>query len=389
MKGKDLLDMSNRLFSKKAQVDNLNQEIAEYFFPERATFTSEIPVGELFGDHLTDFYPVLVRRELADQLGALTRPHGTSWFSASVNDVKAQDDRAAKEFLQFMTDVNRNVLYSRKSNYRRAAKGVENDYSAFGMGHMHVAYSKDRSRLMFKTYHPKDCAIDEGEDGRVNNHHRKIKMSPRAMAHEFGEESLPRAVREMLSSPKDADKDTFEVRHIIVPKDRYQSDRKMPKGAEYSDVYVFQDGEILKEEFERSFDMVVPRWQTVSGHCYAFSPATIVALPQARMLQRMMLTLIEGAERRVDPPLIAQDDIMGGPISLESGTVNYVQSGYDERTGVALRALDLGKDVGLGEQLVADSRSLLADAFFINKLTPLANRDKQVTGICAFSAAVV
>lgn len=375
--GRDLMDIDSRMFSAKQNIDSLHQEIAEFFYPERANFTGEISFGEDFASHLTDFYPVLVRRELGDQIGAMVRPADRPWFKAAAANEDISRDRSAASFLEFMTNVNRSILYSRDSGYRRAAKECEHDWATFGMGWTQVSYNKTRDNLLFRTHHPKNCAGQEGPDGQVNHVHRKCDMKAQAMAHWFGEAKLPEAAKEALKK-----KDTtteFKVRHIFIPIELYEPYRKFPKGAKWADVYVTEDGTILQENPAFTFDYIVPRWQTVSGHFYAFSPATIIALPQARMLQRMMMTIIEAGEKQVDPPLIATEDAITSTIDITAGGITYIDSEYDERLGPTLRPLDLGKNVGLGVDLVTDARALLSDAFYINKLQPMATAQRTKT----------
>lgn len=372
--GRDLLEIDSRLFKAKGSIDSLHQEIAEYFYCERADFTTTITLGEEFASHLTDFYPTLIRRDLGDQIGSMVRPSDREWFKASARNKDVARDRAASEFLEFMTNVNWGILYSRDSGFRRAAHEAEHDFATFGMNWTQVAYNKSRDNLLFRTHHPKNCAGQEGPDGQVNHVHRKCDMTAQAMAHWFGEAILPQRVRDALSK-KDVEA-KFKTRHIVIPLTVYEPYRKFPKGAKWADVYVTEEGKILQELPAFTFDYIVPRWQTVSGHFYAFSPATIIALPQARMIQRMMLTLIEAGEKQVDPPLVATEDIVTGPIDISAGGITYVDSEYDERLGPALKALDLGKNVSLGENLIADARKLLADAFYINKLTLPQEREK-------------
>ncbi|MDM9629535.1 portal protein [Rhizobium sp. S152] len=375
--GRELMEMGERLFSAKGSLDSLHQEIAEYFYCERANFTTEITLGAEFASHLTDFYPTLVRRELGDQIGSMVRPSDRPWFKETASNERISRDREAAGFLEFMTDVNRAILYSRDSGYRRAASEVEHDFSAFGMGWMQVSYNKKRDNLLFRCHHPKKMAGCEGPDGQVNHVHRKEDMKAHAMAYLFGEAKLPQAAKNAL---KDKNlKDSFKVQHCFVPLDKYEPYRKFPKGAKWADVYVAEDGSILQELPAFTFDYVVPRWKTVSGNFYAFSPATIIALPQARMIQRMMMTIIEAGEKQVDPPMIATQDAVLSPIDLSSNGVTYVDSEYDERLGAALRAVDMGKNTGLGVDLLNDARARLADAFFINKLQPVASAQRQKT----------
>jgi hypothetical protein len=366
--------IDERLFKAKESIDSLHQEIAEFFYCERANFTTEIVYGEEFASHLTDFYPTLVRRELGDQIGAMVRPSDREWFKASSSNKDVARHDGARDFLEFMTGVNWSILYSRDSGFRRAAKEGEHDFATFGMNWTQVTYNKTRDNLLFRTHHPKNCAGQEGPDGQVNHVHRKCDMTAQAMAYWFGEDKLPQGAKDALAKKDVTTK--FKTRHIVVPLDVYEPHRKFPKGAKWADVYVTEEGKILQEVPAFTFDYVVPRWQTVSGLFYAFSPATIIALPQARMIQRMMMTLIEAGEKQVDPPLVATEDAVTSPVDITAGGITYIDSEYDERLGQALRPLDLGKNVQLGENLISDARRMLADAFYINKLSLPQDRAK-------------
>ncbi|MFN7089976.1 MAG: portal protein, partial [Allorhizobium sp.] len=196
-------------------------------------------------------------------------------------------------------------------------------------------------------------------------------------AHLFGEGKLPQSAKNAL---KDKDTTTtFKTRHVFIPLDLYEPYRKFPKGAKWADVYVTEDGTILQEMPAFTFDYVVPRWKRLSGKFYAFSPAATAALSDARMLQRMMMTIIEAGEKQVDPPMIATQDAVLSAIDMTSNGVTYIDSEYDERLGAALRAVDLGKNVGLGVDLVTDLRAKLSDAFYLNKLQPLATAQRAKT----------
>ncbi|CAN7293916.1 portal protein [Neorhizobium sp. LjRoot104] len=383
--GRDLLEIDGRMFAAKESIDSLHQEIAEFFYPERANFTQEITYGQEFASHLTDFSPVLIRRELGNAIGSMVRPADREWFKAATSNPDVARRRGPSMFLEFMTTVNRSILYSNDSNYRRAAGQNEQDFATFGMGWTQVSYNKARDNLMFRTHHGKDCAGSEGPDGRVDHVHRKCDMTAHAMAYWFGESELPQPVKNALKKKDTTSK--FKLRHIFIPVDKYEPYRKFPKGAKWADVYVTEGGKILQEQPAFTFDYIVDRWQTVSGMFYAFSPATIIALPQARMIQRMAMSIIEAAEKTLDPPVIAMEDVVTSPIDLSSRGVTYIDSEYDERLGPAIRTVDFGKNPGLGVDALTDARGLLADAFYINKLQPMAAL--QGRDITAYQASQV
>jgi hypothetical protein len=375
--GRDLMDIDARLFSAKGSLDHLYQELAEFLYPERAEFTTDIILGQEFASHLTDATPVLMRRELGDQIGGMVRPDGRQWFKATAANKYVSRDRSAASFLEFMTDVNAAILNSKDSGFRRAAQSVEHDFVTFGMGWLQVSYNKRRDNLLFRCHHPKHMAGQEGPDGLTNHVHRKCNMTAQLLAHLFGEAKLPQKIRDALKK-KDF-KTTFGARNVFVPLDLYEPYRKFPKGAKWADIYLLEDGTILQELPAFTFDYVVPRWQLLPGKFYALSTAASIGLAESRMLQRMKMTIIEAGEKQVDPPMIATQDAVMSPVDLTPGGVTYIDSEYDERLGAALRPIDLGKNTGLGVDLINDQRRQIADAFFLSKLQPIGMADKQMT----------
>ena len=123
----------------------------------------------------------------------------------------------------------------------------------------------------------------------------------------------------------------------------------------------------------------IPRWQMVSGSQYAFSPATITALPDARLIQSMAYTILEAGEKAVNPPIIATQDVVRSDVSMYAGGITWVDQEYDEKTGAALRPLtqDL-RGLPFGQEMIEDSRGMIHQAFFLHKLN-LPERAPEMT----------
>ena len=114
---------------------------------------------------------------------------------------------------------------------------------------------------------------------------------------------------------------------------------------------------------------IIPRWQTVAGSQYAYSPASVIAISDARMLQQMTLTLMEAGQKADDPPMMAVGDAIQGGVNLFAGGITYLDAEYDERTGEALRPLPLDKS-GLqwGDAREQKVRELITEAFYLNQI---------------------
>jgi hypothetical protein len=126
---------------------------------------------------------------------------------------------------------------------------------------------------------------------------------------------------------------------------------------------------------------VIPRWQTVPGSPYAHSPATVVALPDARMLQQISLTLLEAGQKAVDPPLKATKRGDPGRVNAYAGALTWVDAEYDERMGAALEPLIRHRqdEPRLGRSPRGEDRALIQEAFFLNviNLPEAAQGDKM------------
>jgi hypothetical protein len=136
---------------------------------------------------------------------------------------------------------------------------------------------------------------------------------------------------------------------------------------------------VLEEVAWWSPHYVIPRWQTVSGSQYAFSPAAVAALPDGRLIQAMTRTLLEAGEKHASPPMLAVQEAIRSDIALFAGGITYVDSEYDERLGEVLRPLTQDKGgMPLAIEMQQDCRRMIAEAFYLNKIS-LPTRHPEMT----------
>ncbi len=377
--GRNLWEMGDRFFAEKQPWDSLNDEIATWFWPASADATSTISPGEEFTDHLVDSKPSQIFRDLANALGSMLRPPDLDWFSLTVNRDDIKNSTAARQKLEAMTRTTRAAMYAGDAGYIRATKQGDFDFALTGNSVKSVMNNRYNNGLYYQTWRLKDCAWCEDQWGVVNNLHRKMKLCAIDMKSMFDEEKLPEAVKENLRNNKPYAK--HEVRHVALPIDLYEPDRKFPPSARFASVYLTNKGDVLKETPEPEFPYVVSRWQTVCGWPYGYSPATMVALPDARLVQRIAASIIEATEKSTEPPLIATNQSILGPVSLSAGSITWVDSEYDERLGPAVRPLDLGKNAGLGQGLLDRKVAEMAGVFFLDKFTLPDTRNRTATEV--------
>lgn len=368
-RAKELLDLGGKLFTAKLSLDSLFQEIAENFYPERADFTRKFTLGEEFADHLHDSYPVMMRRELGNSFSAMMRPRERPWFKIKTGDEETDADPGNARYMEYLTKKIRVKIYYAKSNFVGATKGADHDFATFGQCVLSVEESPGRDNLFFQGHHLRDCAWLESPIKEVDHLHRRDAMTARQMYRLF-RDKVHSSVK--ACAEKDPGKE-LGIHVVCMPTDEYDyvgEGAKDSKGKKLPFVAIYIDKDnckVLRESPLLDFPYVVPRWHRISGTQYAFSPATMIALPDARMTQQMARILLEAGEKSVDPPLIGVEDAVRD-IDIRAGSVSWLDYAYDERLGAALRPLDINADMRSGFALKQDMRDMLAKAFFVDKL---------------------
>lgn len=339
------------------------QTLADNFYPERADFTVTRNLGQELAVELIDSYPILSRRDMGDQLAAMLRDG--EWFE---NGTTGTPDYDGRMWLQWSTQRLRSLFNNRKANFTRSTKQGDHDYITFGQCVISCTVNKDRSGLLFQNWHLRDCAWYEDASGSVCGLHRKWKPTLYQAIQAFGKDRLAPAL--VTASWRTPHAEANFV-HILMPAEQY-GDEKYIGRFKYVSIWLdLQNDHVIEEVGSNVFFYVVPRFQTIAGSQYAYSAATVVALPDARLIQAMTHTLLEAGERYTRPPMVARADVVRGDVDLAPDGITWVDKLYDERQfGAALAPL--AQSMGgfpFGEEMRADIKETIASAFYLNKLT--------------------
>lgn len=364
---KELVKIGKSLFTKKGTWDELNQEIAENFYPLRADFTQAFSLGEDFSEDLMDSYPVMAREQLANAVGAMLRQG--EWFEIKTGFEELDEDPEVARWLEYATGRYRRLIYDRRANFTRATNEADHDYVAFGSPVLSVEESPDRDHFLFRSWHPRDCAWMENQVGKVDRLHRKMKVTARNMKRRW-----PKTIHADIERACETDPSKeFDVQHIVLPTDEvYGDDRKARRkyaAMPFLSMYVDIDNElVLSEGGLPVFNYVVPRWRTISGYPYGFSPAAITSLPDGRMAQALARIMLEQGEKAIDPPMYARGEIFRDDVNRYAGGMTYVDLEDDQAVKDALFTEEPSAGLGFGLDMRQDVRNLIAEAFLLSKL---------------------
>lgn len=394
---KRLIEDASAAFGTRGSLMSLWQEIAYHFYPEMADFTTNRYLGDEFADHLTTSYPLMARRTLGDSLSAMLRPiqlDTTSpgvWFNLRALDERKENTQT-RRWLEHKTQVQRRAMYDKSANFVRATKEGDHTFVTFGQAPLYLDLNKTRDTLLYQCFHLRDVAWREDAEGKISQIYRKWKPSPLQLYGSFGDKISPKAKERLSQAPHTNSTAAFDRQgggvnclHVMIKAEDYElRDREGKKWrTPWVSVWIDTDNNWVMEEigsWQRKY--IIPRWVTIPGSQYASSPAVTAALPDARLIQAMTLTLLESSEKFADPPMIATEEVIRSDMQLFAGGTTWVDSAYDERLGAALRpAYEARANEGVrtGNELRMDVREQIAKAFFLDSLALPPASAKEMT----------
>lgn len=366
-----IIERGNKLWADRANLESMWQEIANNFYPERADFTSTRNIGTDYAANLTTSFPLLCRRELGDTFSGMLRPN-KDWFDMHTmrEDRERQPDKA---WLETQTKVQRRAMYDIESKFIRATKEADHDFASFGNCVIRPTISYRKQCLIYKCVHLRDCVWSENADGDIDEAHRKWKLEANLVVGLFPKT----ASADLIKLAKEKPNEIVELRHISIPADRYEA----PAGARWGQKWVsimvdVKHMAVLEEVPSWRLGYIISRWVTVSGSQYGTSPATTLALPDARLLQAMLLSLLEAGEKAANPPHLYVEQALRSDMNTMAGGATAVDIEFDGKLNEAMAPLNQDmRGFPIGEKLWEKQMEGLKEAFYLNMLKPFTPTD--------------
>lgn len=367
----ELRSLSDQLFKCQRPMLSLYQTLADHFYPERADFTTTRNIGNEFSDNLVDSYPIIVRRDLGNSFSSMLRDG--KWFSLTVDDT----DYLGRQWLERASDWQFKMMHFREAGFTRATKQGDHDFATFGQCVISVELNRNANGVLYRNWHLRDVAWKEDYTGQVGDITRRWKPTLLDLKAIFKPDQLHSRITEDCRKTPHRE---VEVRHLVMSSESY-GDFENNK---YVSVFIDVENEhIIEAKGINHPYYAVPRFQTIAGSPYAYSPATVAGLPDARCLQAMTHTLLEAAERYARPPIAATQQAVRSDVDLNPNGITWIDNEYDERLGAALRPIiqDRG-GFPIGLSMRDEIKGILSSAFYLNKISlPPADREMTATEV--------
>jgi hypothetical protein len=106
------------------------------------------------------------------------------------------------------------------------------------------------------------------------------------------------------------------------------------------------------------------------------SPA-MTALPDVKMLNLMSKTIIQAAQKQIDPPLLVPDDGFLLPIRTQPGGLNFFRAGTRE----TITPLNTGANIPIGLNMEEQRRAAIRQAFYVDQILTAGSPQMTATEV--------
>lgn len=308
------------LRSQRSNWETLWQSVARYVMPREATFTEKVTEGHERNRWVLDSTGPRSNELFASFLHTLMNNPGRQWFHLAL----VGQDKPSTPQAQWLEATAAAAL--RRMVRAKIYEQLHQAFLHLGAFGTAVIYVEGAPSLSIRHFHLGDCVIDEGDSGDIDAMYRQLMRTPRQAIQRWGEERVSKDLLDAAKAGRGEEKVRFL--HAVFPMDEPALGALMPPevrnlGAPFASVWVdTRHRRTMSVGHYHEFPYMVPRWYQTNDELYGRSPAMSV-LPSIRMANRMLETILRGAEKLVDPPLLIPDGAMLSPVRLFPGGISF------------------------------------------------------------------
>lgn len=352
------------LMSDRSTFDAHWQEIGEYMYPEHANFTYTPTVGAKRMSKVYDSTPIHANQLLASGLFSLLTSSASPWFHILPVDFSLTNLREVSIYLDMISKIMYHEINNPSAGFSTAVHEEYLEYGAFGNLTMMVEESLKTNSLRFISLPLYECFYVENSEGIVDTLYRRYTRTAEFLMNKFGVEVLSEDTQKLIADNKLDTK--IECTHIILPRDT--ANHLSPKSTDlpYASIYIENKSKhLIKEGGFHELPFMAARFYKSAHEMYGRGPGS-TALPDVKMLMRIIQVTIRAAQKATDPPIILPDSGFLRPLRTTPGGLNYYMRGR-LNTKKDIDILPTGNP-GLGVEYSELLHKKIREVFFVDQL---------------------
>lgn len=339
------------------------QRAYEFIVPRKEDVIAVRMPGDDRESDIYDTTAVLANEQLGSALHSMLTNPETRFFELLTGDPKIDEEPSVKAWLQDSADRMYQTLNS--SNFQTEIYEYYTDLTAAGTAHLFMEDDDDYV-VRFSARALKEVRIDENAYGFVDTFYRVFKLRPGQIMRMWPD-VMKKYGPELQEAADKNPIDQLEILHAVEPIDHIRDEQFAQKCKykkhKFASTYTLKDKKfILSQEGFHEWPCCNSRWSKTTGEKYGRGPG-IQALPDIQMVNAMMLTLIQGAQKTVDPPLMVEDDSVIGQVRLVPAGLTVVRPG-----SAPIKPLITNAQVEFGEKMIDNVRSRIRSLFWVDQL---------------------
>ncbi len=250
-----------------------------------------------------------------------------------------------------------------KSGFKTAGFETFSETVAFGTGVMRTGLRPGLG-ARYQSLPLRNCWLAANEDDEIDTLYYAFTLPAWRLMQRYPETAELDCVK---TASRRSDNEGVKLLLAVEPRQGGRAGA-MSKAKPFKSCVIVVEAKVcVEEKGYDSFPYSVPRFYVKPGEVYGYGPGHL-ALPDARLLNAVMESVIRGAELKVDPPLMVPLRLFAKALDRRRGAVNYYSAGQLglQNADQAVRPINVAGDVGLGVELVRELRLQVDAAFYVD-----------------------
>lgn len=362
-----LVNRYNQLKANRSNYENHWQECQKYCIPRRANITVSKTPGTKFDIDVYDSTSVDACNIMAAGFHSYLTNPSSEWFQLRIDNDDLNTNDEVKQWLKRCQNKIYNTLNN--SNFPQQIHEVYLDLGSIGTS---TLYEEEDPKNIVRFYaRPiQEIFIAEDENERIDTVFRYFTLTVKQAYSLWGQKAGTNVLKKFEAREYDA---TVDFLHCVMPRWEREAGKNDVLNKPWASIYVsIKDNVIVDEGGYDEFPFFVVRFYKNSGDVYGTSPA-MVALADIKMLNEMSKTIIRGAQKVVDPPIVLPHDGYILPLKTYPNAVNYKTE--TETPGEKIETLSGGANLPIGFEMQDRCRSSIERKFFVDLFLLLAQKE--------------